>query len=170
MASLIFVILIIFLSFFISAHGDKKYRREIKEQANTVRVYIIDVKNNVVRFFNRSNIREQRTISVTDFYNQFPNFEREKLIEWIAALIDGSKNAADYLRSTSLPSKNKKHYLSMLQVQEVDRGKELIHLESLSPSLFAAKVSEGKWSPPVSWKKSRECYWIIRLFGARCRF
>jgi hypothetical protein len=81
MAILIFVILIIFLSFIISHHGDKKYRKEIKEQANTVRVYILDIKNNTVRFFNRSNIREQRTISVTDFYNQFPNFEREKLID-----------------------------------------------------------------------------------------
>ncbi len=144
MASLIFVILIIFLSFFISAHGDKKYRREIKEQANTVRIYIIDVKNNVVRFFNRSNIREQRTISVTDFYNQFPNFEREKLIEWIAALIDGSKNAADYFEIDVFTSKNKKHYLSMLQVQEVDRGKELIHLESYLLRYLPPKVSEGK--------------------------
>ena len=122
MASLIFVILIIFLSFFISAHGDNKYRREIKEQANSVRIYIIDVKNNVVRFFNRSNIREQRTISVTDFYNQFPNFEREKLIEWIAALIDGSKNAADYFEIDVFTSKYKTHYLSVLLVLEVDRG------------------------------------------------
>lgn len=144
MASLILVVLVIFLSFIISQHGDKKYRKEIKEQANTVRVYILDIKNNTVRFFNRSSIREQRTISVTDFYNQFPNFEREKLIEWIASLVEGNKNAADYFEIDVFTSKNKKHYLSMLQVQEVNREKELIHLESYLLRYLPPKVNDGK--------------------------
>ena len=77
--ALFLALLVVLITFLISRHSDIKYRKDIKEQANTVRVYIIDIKNNTVRFFNRSNIREQRLLSVTDFYNQFPNFEREKL-------------------------------------------------------------------------------------------
>ncbi|MFA5442896.1 MAG: hypothetical protein WC286_03350 [Bacilli bacterium] len=141
---LIFVFFIVFLTFIISQYGDKKYRNDIKEQANTVRIYIVDIKNNIVRFFNRSNIREQRTISVTDFYNQFPNFEREKLIDWISSLIDGGKNAANYFEIDVFTSKNRKHFLSMLQVQEVDREKELIHLESYLLRYLPPKASEGK--------------------------
>ena len=143
-AALLLVFLIILLSFFISRHGDTKYRKDIKEQANTIRVYIIDVKNNLVRFFNRSNIREQRTFSVTDFYNQFPNFEREKLIEWVGSLIDASKTAPDYFEIDVIMSKNKKAYFSMLQVQEVNKEKQIIHLESYLLRYLPPKTGDGK--------------------------
>ena len=142
--ALLLALLIIIISFFISRYSDKKYRKDIKDQANTVRVYIIDIKNNTVRFFNRSNIREQRTISVTDFYNQFPNFEREKLIEWIGSLIDSSKSTPDYFEIDVIMSKNKRAYFSMLQVQEVDKEKQIIHLESYLLRYLPPKASEGK--------------------------
>ncbi len=142
--ALFIVFLIVLISFFISRHGDKKYRKDIKDQANTVRVYIVDVKNNTVRFFNRSNIREQRLISVTDFYNQFPNFEREKLIEWVGSLIDATKSVPDYFEIDVIMSKNKKAYFSMLQVQEVDKEKQIIHLESYLLRYLPPKASEGK--------------------------
>lgn len=142
--ALVLILFVIFVSFFVSRHGDKKYRKDIKDQANTVRVYIIDIKNNMVRFFNRSNIREQRTISVTDFYNQFPNFEREKLIEWIASLLDSSETAPDYFEIDVIMSKNKKAYFSMLQVQEVNKDKQIVHLESYLLRYLPPKTNEGK--------------------------
>jgi EAL domain-containing protein (putative c-di-GMP-specific phosphodiesterase class I) len=142
--ALVLILLVIFLTYLISRHGDRKFRKDIKDQTNTVRVYIIDIKNNTVRFFNRSNIREQRIISVTDFYNQFPNFERDKLIEWIGSLIDATKTAPDYFEIDVIMSKNKKAYFSMLQVQEVNKEKQIIHLESYLLRYLPPKVSEGK--------------------------
>ncbi|MFA5481204.1 MAG: hypothetical protein WC282_02320, partial [Bacilli bacterium] len=136
--------LAVLVSFIVSHYGDTKYRREIKEQSNSIRVYILDIKNNVVRFFNRSNIREQRLVSVTDFYNQFPNFEREKLIEWVASLLDASKTTPDYFEIDVITSKNKKAYFSMLQVQEVDKEKQIIHLESYLLRYLPTNSSDGK--------------------------
>jgi len=141
---LVATFLFIILSYIISHRGDKKYRQAIKDQSNSVRVYILDVKNNIVRFFNRSNIREQRVISVTDFYNQFPGLEREKLIEWVSSLLDATKTTPDYFEIDVVTSKNRKTYFSMLQVQEVDKDKEIVHLESYLLRYLPTKMSDGK--------------------------
>ena len=143
-SSLILALIIIFLIYFISRGKDKKDRQLLINQANTIRIFVYDIKNNTVRYFNRSNLREQKVISVTDFYQQFPQSETDKLVNWIAALLDETKTTPDYLEIDVTTSKDKKTYFSMLQVEEVNYDQQIIHLESYLLRYLPPKVNQSK--------------------------
>lgn len=108
----------------------QKYNGKIKDSVNSLRVYIVDVKNDNVRFFNRSNLRRRRTITMTDFYNQFPATEREKIIAWIGDLLNKETDTPTYFEINVMISRNHKNIFSILQVDKIDYEKQLIYLES----------------------------------------
>lgn len=126
---LIAVFFLFLTTFIISLVHSTKFQRKIFSASNTMRVYVLDVKNDKVTFFNRSSVRNKRTATVTDFYNQFPSSEREKLINWVDSLISDPKTPS-YLELNVLFSRIQKKYPSLLQVEHIDRKHQLIHLES----------------------------------------
>lgn len=117
-------------SFFISEKKNEKYKKLLAEQSNSVRIFIIDVANNSVRFFNSSSLSNVRNWSLGEFYSQFPSNEQRRVIDWVNALVDSSTEAPDYLETDVQISGSKKQYFSLLQVESVDQKKQVIHMQS----------------------------------------
>lgn len=129
---------------FIILHASyKTHFKKIKESANSLRVFVIDSKNDTVRFFNRSRLQKKKTSSVTEFYNQFPANERPRLIAWIGKLLEGTPDTPQYLEINVLINYNKKSFFSLLQVEKVDREKGLIYLESYLLRYMYAQKSQS---------------------------
>ena len=117
-------------SFFITEKKNEKYKKLLAEQSNSVRIFIIDVANNSVRFFNSSSLSNVRNWSLGEFYSQFPSNEQRRVIDWVNALVDSSTEAPDYLETDVQISGSKKQYFSLLQVESVDQKKQVIHMQS----------------------------------------
>ena len=146
-AIIVFIVLIVagILSFININVAHSRHLKRIEESSNSLRVFIIDSKNDTVRFFNRSRLEKKKTSSVTEFYNQFPANERPRLIEWIGKLLEGAPDTPQYLEINVLINYNKKSFFSLLQVEKVDREKGLIYLESyLLRYMYAQKTNNGQ--------------------------
>ena len=62
---------LIIVLFGISNHRDENHNKEIRDLSNSLRIFVIDVQKDTVRYFNSAHLRERKTSSITAFYNQF---------------------------------------------------------------------------------------------------
>lgn len=124
------IILGILVSFLISNLVEKKHISNIKDFSNTLRVYVVDVKNDLVSYFNSSNLRDRKTSSITTFYNQFSSKDRELLITWIGDLLNKNEDVSNYLEATIFVKSKKTTYTSILEVTKVDHRNQIVYLES----------------------------------------
>lgn len=129
------------ISFIVIFASSKKKITELSDSSNSLRVYIVDAKNDKVRYFNRSRLQRKKTSSITAFYNQFPANDRNRVITWIGDLLENIEGTPKYLEVNVLFNYNKKSYFSILQVTKVDFEKQVIYLESyILKYMYAQKV------------------------------
>ena len=122
--------IIVIVLFAISNHRDENHDKEIRDLSNSLRIFIIDVPNDSVRYFNSAHLRERKTTSITAFYNQFSSRERENLINWIGNLLDSSTNTPKFLEVNVYIKTSKQSATSILEVQKIDFEKQVIYIES----------------------------------------
>ena len=136
------------ISYSIHLKEDRFLKDELKETKNSLRVFVLDIKNGECITFNRSNLSRKKRSSITEFYNEFPSEERKKLIMWIGALLDPNTENNQYLDINVLVNKNKTSYFSMLLVEKIDYEKQLIHINSylLKYMTKHSNSSKGKHS------------------------
>lgn len=141
----VIVVIVIGLSFFVNARDYKKFQQNVKESSNSLRVFVIDVQNDRVRYFNRSRLQKRKTSTMTEFYNQFPANERARIVSWISDILNNVPDTPQFLEINVLINYNKKSFFSLLQVEHVDRNKGLIYLESyLLRYMFAQKMKNAQ--------------------------
>lgn len=140
-AGLAFAALItVIVLFGVLNHRDEKHNKEINELSNSLRIFVIDIPNDTVRYFNSAHLRERRTTSITTFYNQYFAKERETLINWIGNLLAGDEETPKFLEVTVYIKTAKQNVLSILEVQKIDFEKQIIFLEShLLQTTFKSK-------------------------------
>ena len=63
---LVFFTIGLLVTFFLSTNKDKGYDNRIQAEATTLRIYIIDPKNNSVVYFNRSDLRNKKKIDMKE--------------------------------------------------------------------------------------------------------
>jgi len=152
------VLIVLIISFILSQTSSKRYKNDIYETSNSLRVFIIDAKNDRVRYFNRSRLQRKKTSTITAFYNQFPANERDKIITWVGDLLDDTPNTPRYLEINVLINFNKKSYFSLLQVTKVDHTKDIIYLESyILKYMYATKTKNIKVRKFLSREKFIAC-------------
>jgi hypothetical protein len=120
------------ISYAISNKRDARYAQTVEDQRTSVRIFVIDVPNDNVKFFNVTDLRHVRSMSLGDFYRQFPLDEQTKVIKWINAIADPKMETPTYLETDVLIHGAKKQYFSMLQVDHVDYKTGKIHLRAIS--------------------------------------
>jgi len=125
----IIALVVIFVMFFMLHFSQKKFINDIENASNTLRIYVIDVKNDNVSYFNSSQLTARKSSSITAFYNQFESREREKLITWVGDLLE-NKDTNKFLEIKVYIKVKKTHVSSLLQVEKIDYKKQLIYLES----------------------------------------
>lgn len=138
-AALLAAILLIVL-FAVSNHRDETHKKEIRDLSNSLRIFVVDVTNDTVRYFNSAHLRERKTTSITAFYNQFSPKERETLINWIGSLLDVKTETPKFLEVNVYIKSSKLSATSILEVQKIDYAKGVIYLEShLLQTTFKSK-------------------------------
>ena len=127
--ALVAVVIVIVL-FSVSNHKDEKHNKEISELSNSLRIFVIDVANDQVRYFNSAHLRDRKTTSITSFYNQFASKERETLITWIGNLLENNEETPKFIELSVYIKSSKQNATSILEVQKIDYKKQLIFIES----------------------------------------
>ena len=154
-------ILVLLAAFFISFSVYQKiyagYLKKIEEESHSTRIYIINIKKNTVTFFNRSNMREKKTMDLMGFYSHFHPNDNEKLKNWILSISIDPKTVEQYLEVDVLVDKARTTYYSILKLLKYNREQGLIHLEShllkyITPN-NAPNKSKSKKSVPVGMVK-----------------
>lgn len=124
------VLIYILSSNLIAQHSYDLYAKQIDEQTGSVRVYVIDIPNNLVKSFNATTLGKVRSMSLGDFYSQFPISQQKKVINWVNAVADPNENAPEFFEADVQLGRSRKQYFSLLQIDSVDRKRGVIHLES----------------------------------------
>lgn len=122
------VLVIVFYS--VLNHKDEKHNKEISELSNSLRIFVIDIANDQVRYFNSAHLRERKTTSITTFYNQFSSKERENLINWIGNLLENNDETPRFIELSVYIKSSKQSVTSILEAQKIDYKKQVIYIES----------------------------------------
>ncbi|MBR1846494.1 MAG: hypothetical protein IJ787_02115, partial [Bacilli bacterium] len=107
-----------------------EYRRVLEEQSNSVRVFILKLREDDVQYFNVTALQKVHHCTISEFYQKFPIAEQKKVINWINAVADPTTQAPDYLETDIQENHTRRQYFSMLQLEAVDFDKQIIHLQS----------------------------------------
>ena len=147
---IITLLLLIFLgvSFYITNIKIQEVDLNIRHERNTVRVYIIDLKNNYVTYFTRSDLKDKKRITLSQFYLFFAESSVDKLKNWIYGICIENRSLSDYIEVDVVSRRSKKSYYSILKKVKFDSKVGLLHLEShlmeyTSPRNVAIKKSHG---------------------------
>lgn len=146
-ASLVLLLFFV-LSFVLIKRNDKKYIDRINDESNTIRIYIINAKKNSVTYFNRSDLKNKRTMDLAGFYNHFHKDDSERIKDWVFSICFDSKSAEPYLEASVITGKGKKQYYSLLKLVKYNQQNGTIHLEShllkyITPTGSVAKSARG---------------------------
>ena len=133
--SICLTLLLGFLTFIIfsvafSFSKDHKYVERMKAEATTLRIYIIDFKNNQVIYFNRSNLKEKKAIDMSTFYSHFHINDVDKIKAWIVSICTDYRTADKYIEADVLVNHGRFTYFSLLKLLKYDPNEGVIHLES----------------------------------------
>ena len=124
------LVVLILISYAINRHQMDRYKKEIEDQSNSVRVFVVDIPHDKVTYFNVTSLSDVKTYTLGEFYQHFPIAEQKKVINWINALGDPGTSAPEFLEVDVQDSKFKRQTFSLLQVEKVDKKKQVIHLLS----------------------------------------
>ena len=124
------LLLILTISLIITRRSHDKYQIVLDEQSNSVRIFVIDLPHDQVRFFNVMTLREVSQCTLGQFYQRFPVSQQQRVINWINAISDPGTACPDYLETDIHDHHAKKQYFSLLQLEHVDRERGIIHIQS----------------------------------------
>ncbi len=135
-ASLILIALIIVIVFVYNK--EYKFETLLKDSSNSIRIYILDLSNDKVTYFNRSDLRKRYSIPLVEFYNHFQEDEREDLISWVHDLIDKEKDPTNFKEVHVISKYRKSNFYSLLQIEKVNYRKQVIYMSSflIKPSTY----------------------------------
>lgn len=140
------LILITFL-FIVYVKRNKEYRELIDGESSSTLIFIIDIKQNKITYFNKSDMRNKVTSDLMSFYSRFHPNDVEEVKGWIFSICVDPKTTEQYLEADVLIN-SKKPCFSLLKLLKYDPSIGLIHIESrilryITPN-NAPKVKNGK--------------------------
>lgn len=145
-----FVLLMTFfiVSFTLNSKKIKKYAQLIQDQCYTIRIYVINVKKNTVTYFNRSDIKDKKTVDISSFYQRFHPNDIEKVKSWIFSICMNVKTADQFIEADILKHYGKGSSFSLLKLIKYNPNVGLIHLEShllryITPANAVVKKKKG---------------------------
>lgn len=150
---LIFFIIIIMIIILLAAviitsaiinHSLREYNKKIEQESISTRIFAIDVKNNKVTFFNRSDMKNKREMELSSFYFHFHQNDTEKVQQWIYSIVTNPKGCDQYLEADVLVNRGRATYFSLLKLIKYDPKVGIIHIEShilkyITPTNFSSK-------------------------------
>ena len=144
MVMVLFLLLFVIITLLAINHSFKTYEQKIQQESISTRIYTIDVKKNVVTFFNRSDMKDKRTMDLASFYIHFHQNDSEKVRQWILSICQNYKKAEQYLEADILTNRGKATYFSLLKLLKYNPDIGVIHVEShilryITPTNYSSK-------------------------------
>ena len=109
---------------------DYKYIERLKTESTTLRIFVVDMKNNSVLWFNRSDLKNKHKTDLTTFYSHFHVNDVDKIKSWIFSICTDYKSADKYIEADVLVNHGKNTYYSLLKLLKYDPNEGYIHIES----------------------------------------
>ena len=139
---------IVLVTFIVTNRSYLKYEDKIKQESISTRIFAIDVKNDKVVFFNRSDMKHKRQMNLTGFYFHFHQNDTEKVQQWIYSIMTNPKNCDQYLEADVVVNRGKATYFSLLKLIKYDPKVGVIHLEShilryITPTNYSSKKKDA---------------------------
>ena len=139
---------IVLVTFIVTNRSYLKYEDKIKQESISTRIFAIDVKNDKVVFFNRSDMKHKRQMNLTGFYFHFHQNDTEKVQQWIYSIMTDPKNCDQYLEADVVVNRGKATYFSLLKLIKYDPKVGVIHLEShilryITPTNYSSKKKDA---------------------------
>lgn len=116
-------------TYFVLRYFDKKFVPTVNYESSGARAYRIDSVHNSVTYFDLSNLREKKSITMEQFYDSFPDEEKTKVHTWIENILSG-KQTTDFLQTNVYLKTHKKTTSSFLRITKSNPSSGLLHLES----------------------------------------
>ena len=130
-SSLAFVVAIFVILFFaLLNRSENNHIKDIKDLSNKTRIYVVNLENDTVSYFNADHLKDRKSSSITVFYNLYESKDRERLINWIGDLVERNSTASKYLEINIWSRSAKQMIPTILEVQKIDLKKQIIYLES----------------------------------------
>ncbi len=138
------LMIFVVITFSMVNHSFRAYEKKMEQESISTRIFAIDVKNNHVVFFNRSDMKNKREMDLTSFYFHFHQNDTEKVQQWIYSIVTNPKGADQYLEADVLVNRGKATYFSLLKLIKYDPKVGIIHIEShilkyITPTNFSSK-------------------------------
>ncbi len=115
---------------FLTIKRDKDNVLSISEESNSIRIIIIDKSVNTVRFFDKSNLRKVKKITMDEFFVQFPTEQLDDLSNWLNKLLEKNSKVSSFFETTVYTMKARRTFSSIIHVTDVNHEKKMIYLES----------------------------------------
>ena len=133
----------------VSNSRNLKLKNKILSESNTMRIYVVDVKKNMVTYFNRSNLKEKETMDLSDFYSKFHPNDIEKIKAWVFSICVNDKEAEEYLEADAMIEKEKLPVFSLLKLIKYEPESGVIHIENhilryITPTNVPARQRKGQ--------------------------
>ena len=139
------LIIVVILTFCLINQSTTNYHKRLKQESNTTRIFAINVKKDSVLYFNRSDLKNKRTMGLADFYSRFQGDDSDKVRKWINSICENVKTADQYLEADVIVNRGKATYFSLLKLLKYDPKIGIIHLEShILKYITPTAVASGK--------------------------
>ena len=144
LAMVVSLLIFVIITFSVVNHSFRVYEDKMKQESISTRVFAVDVKNNKVIFFNRSDMKNKREMDLSSFYFHFHENDTEKVQQWIYSIVTNPKSADQYLEADVLVNRGRATYFSLLKLIKYDPKVGVIHIEShilkyITPTNFSSK-------------------------------
>ena len=124
------LVIAVTIFFALQTNSEKKYAMQLSQESSSTIIYMINVKQNRVIYFNKSDMKHKIDSDLASFYNTFHPNDVEKVKSWIFSICLDVKKADEYLEADVLMSNNKRPYFSLLHLLKYNPEVGLVHLEN----------------------------------------
>ena len=146
------------LLFALITYQEKHFEEQLFYESTTITIFLIDVKQNKVTYFNKSDLKHRETSDLVSFYNRFHPNDVDEVKNWIFKICSDPNNTDEYLEADIMVNNNKKPVFSLLKLLKFDPQIGVIHIETkllkyITPN-NAPKASSARKMPNGIVKRS----------------
>ncbi len=129
---LLIIVLIVYfcISFTFKQRKHSAYSQEVINDSNMMRCFTINIKDGVVTYFDRIDLKHKYKVDLAGFYGFFHINDVEKIKTWLTDLTMNKKDVAPFIEVDVIGDKHsKQNVFSLLKHVSTSENNNIIHLE-----------------------------------------
>lgn len=142
--AVILILALLITTFVILNTREQKYFSKVKEESNALRIYCIDVKNNYVSYFKRSDISNKMSMTFDDFYNLFHENDMHKVKNWVLSILSNDVDVSPYLEVDVISKSGHKPLFALLRLVAFNPENAVIYIEMQVLKFLTPKNDDKK--------------------------